>query len=137
MARKALLSSNGHAAYKSEPLLFVKGLLITLILSVLLSMFNTVVVLFLSIIGSFVPYFVFALRLISTPYRSIYTGHKGREKRNGQKAGMVARFFMYLSCLFLGTPSADFRLNLQYLNKAGGFSFGTIGGVLELTLKIF
>lgn len=133
MARKGRSSvQNGMLLTSPEPLLLCKGLLITLILSVLLLMFNTLLFYFFPLSEVFVPYFVFAFTLISILIGAVYTG-KRVEKKGWLKGGMVGFFYVFILFILGISFLPDFGFNLNTLTKLFlGFSFGTIGGVLGI-----
>lgn len=123
---------NGILLANSEPLVLFKGLLVTVLLSFLLLLFNTLLFYFIPLSEYFVPYFIFGFTLISILAGSIYIG-KRVEKKGWLKGGIIG--FLYVFILFiLGVsffPGLGFGFNI-FTKLFIGFAFGTIGGVLGI-----
>ncbi len=123
---------NGMLLTSSEPLVLCKGLLVTLFLSFLLLLFNTMLFFFFPLSEIFVPYFIFGFTLVSILVGSVYIG-KRVQKKGWLKGGMIG-FTYVLILIILGISLLpDLGLGLNTLTKLFiGFSFGTIGGVLGI-----
>ena len=122
---------NGMLLASSEPLVLCKGLLVTLLLSFLLLLFNTMLFFFFPLSEFLVPYFVFASTLVSVLVGSVYIG-KRVEKKGWLKGGMIG-FTYVLILLFLGIFFSPVAFGLNTFTKLFlGFAFGTIGGVLGI-----
>jgi len=123
---------NGMLLTSSEPLVLCKGLLVTLFLSFLLLLFNTMLFFFFPLSEIFVPYFIFGFILVSILVGSVYIG-KRVQKKGWLKGGMIG-FTYVLILIVLGISLLpDLGLGLNTLTKLFiGFSFGTIGGVLGI-----
>lgn len=115
-----------------EPLVLCKGLLVTIVFSFILLLFNTLLFFFFPLSEFFVPYFIFGFTLISILVGSVYIG-KRVEKKGWFKGGMLGLIYvLILSILsFSCLPGLGFNLNI-FTKLFIGFSFGTIGGVLGI-----
>jgi putative membrane protein (TIGR04086 family) len=123
---------NGILLASPESLVLFKGLLLIVMTSLFLLLFNTVLFYFIPLSEFFVPYFIFGFSLTSILAGSIYIG-KRVEKKGWLKGGIIG--FLYVFILFiLGVsffPGLGFGANL-FTKLFIGFAFGTLGGILGI-----
>ncbi|NMB41017.1 MAG: TIGR04086 family membrane protein [Firmicutes bacterium] len=122
----------GSLSVSLGPVLIFKGLLVTLLYSLVFLLLFTVILHFSPLSEMFVPYIIFGGTIVSILLGSVYVG-KRTEEKGWLRGGLTGLSYVIVLIILCYIFQVSFEPGLNVFTKLFlGFCFGTAGGILGI-----